>query len=166
MVPSLLQMHFTFPHPPLAHSSTVTDRVLSQPLCMEVDGGGKWEWDLQWALIQPGRSNARPPFSSSIQMLQLCTAPSDQNLILGYWPQTSRPLLTVRIGERQIQPRNRLILRGDGFGEWKTLFVFAKQHRSWGLRTAPLQDPVLSTLLFLLLPQVTLPEYLFSRCSV
>ncbi len=46
MVASLLQMHFTFPYPPLAHSRTVTDRALSQPLCVEVGGGGRWEWDL------------------------------------------------------------------------------------------------------------------------
>lgn len=105
-----------------------------------------------------------PLSSSSTQMLQLCTAPSDENLILGYWPQTSHPLLTAPISEGQIQPRNGLILRGDGFGEWKTLFVFAKQHRSRGLRPAPQQDPVLSISLFLPSPQVTLPERLFSCC--
>lgn len=37
MVASLLQMHFTFPYLPLAHSRTVTDRALSQPLCV-------WRW--------------------------------------------------------------------------------------------------------------------------
>ncbi|KAA8586062.1 hypothetical protein FQN60_007631 [Etheostoma spectabile] len=34
MVSSLLQMHFTFPYLPPAHSRTVTDRALSQPLCV------------------------------------------------------------------------------------------------------------------------------------
>lgn len=115
--------------------------------------------DPAWQIRYP------PSSSSSTQMLQLCTAPTDENLIRGYWPQTSHPLLVDPISEGQIQPRNRLILRGDGFREWKTLFVFAKQHGSWGPWTAPLQDLVLSIGLFLLLPQVTLPE-LFSCCLV
>lgn len=107
---SLLQMHFTFPYLPLAHSRTVTDMALSQPLCV-----WRWKWDLQWALIQPGRSNTPtiPLSFSSTQMLQLCTAPTDENLILGYWPQTSHPLLMVPIGEGKIQPRDGLILRVD-----------------------------------------------------
>lgn len=110
MVASLLQMHFTFPYLPLAHSRTVTDMALSQPLCV-----WRWKWDLQWALIQPGRSNTPtiPLSFSSTQMLQLCTAPTDENLILGYWPQTSHPLLMVPIGEGKIQPRDGLILRVD-----------------------------------------------------
>lgn len=37
MLSSLAQMYFTFPYPPLAHSRTVTDRVLSQ-LCYV------WRW--------------------------------------------------------------------------------------------------------------------------
>lgn len=56
MVASLLQMHFTLPYLLLAHCRTVTDRVLSQQLWVWrwVAGVGG-QWDLQWALIQPGR---------------------------------------------------------------------------------------------------------------
>lgn len=110
-----------------------------------------------------------PPlfFSYSTQMLQLCTAPTDQNLIPGYWPQTSHPLLTVPISEGQIQPRNRLILRGVGFWEMEDFVCLCQSARELGDSGRPLlQDPVLSTRLFLLLPQVTLPEHLFSCCSV
>lgn len=55
------------------------------------------------------------PSLSSTLMLQLCTAPTDGNLIPGYLPQTSHPLLAVPITEWQIQPRNKLISRGNGF---------------------------------------------------
>lgn len=156
----LLQMHFTFSYLPPAYSSTVTDTGLSQLPCVwrqvEVRVEPAVGLDPAWQILySPSHFS-----SSSTQMLQLCTAPSDENLILGYWPQTSHPLLTVSISEGQIQRRSRLILRGDGFGEWKALFVFAKQHGS------PLQDPLLSIGLFLLLPQVTLPEYFFSCCTV
>lgn len=93
-------------------------------------------------------------------MLQLCTAPSDENQILSYRTQTSCPLLMVPISEGQKLPKSRLILWWDGFGKWKALFVSAKQHGS------PLQNPLLSIGLFLFLPQVTLPEYFFSCCTV
>lgn len=150
MVASLLQMHFTLPYLPLAHSRTVKDRTLSQPLCVWrwVEGvGGSGTCSGPWSsLPDPILPN---PSSSSTQMLQLCTAPTDENLILGYWPQTSHPLLTVPISERQIQPTSGLISRGDGFGEWKALFVFAKHNWNQGLRMAPLQDLVLSIGVFL-----------------
>lgn len=56
MVTSLLQMYFTFPYPSLARSRSVTDRALSQQLWVRrwVAGVGG-QWDLQRALIQPGR---------------------------------------------------------------------------------------------------------------
>jgi len=50
-------------------------------------------------------------------MLQLCTAATDGNPILGYWPQTSHPLLQIPIIEGQMHPRKRLIAIGLGFGE-------------------------------------------------
>lgn len=132
MVSSLLQMHFTFPYLPVAHSRPVKDRVLSQPLCVWrwVEAVG-WVWDLLWALIQPGRSNTDPHphlrLPSSSQMLQLCTAASDENLIRGYWPPTSHPLLTVPLSaDGKCSQEMGLSWEETLWGKWKTLFVFAQ----------------------------------------
>lgn len=83
--------------------------------------------DPAWQIRYPSSSS-----SSSTQMLQLCTAPTDENLIRGNWPQTSHPLLMVPISEGQIQPRNRLILRGDGFGGIEDFVCLCQVARNLG----------------------------------
>lgn len=97
-------------------------------LYVEVGGGeegGSWEWNLQWALIQPARSNTptttttpSPLFLFHTDAATHCSAPTDENQILG-WPQTSHPLLTVPISEGQIQPKPGLSQEEMGLGNWR-----------------------------------------------
>lgn len=153
MASPLLQMYFTFPYLPLAHSGTVTDRPYrSRSVCGV--GGPALGLDPAWQIQY---STAPPPLRTDAALHQL--------MKIRFWAIGLKlPTHFSRCvsAKGKYSQEAAYLERRWGLGEWKTLFVFAKQLGSrWTLR-----DPGLSISLFLLSPRVTPPEYLFSCCTV
>lgn len=118
--------------------------LIAATLCLEVGGGG-WVgvgpalglypgWQIQYSSPQP------TPLSCPTQMLQLCTAPTDENLILG-WEEVGGKFVAHSLSVRS-KYRQEIILSFQRLG-LGTLFVFAKQQgsqglcRTWFYRLAP-----------------------------
>lgn len=137
-------------------SATGTQRNCKQigpNLCVEmVRGGVRWKWDLQWAMIQLGRSNTPPPLLFHTDAAALhCTNwwKSDPRLFASNLPPTPHGSYHRMANTAKKQA----YLERKWFGEG---FVFAKQE----------QSPVSILLFSLPLPQSTLPEWSVSCCMV
>lgn len=161
MVASLLQMHFNFPYPPLAHSRTVNRQgLITTPLCVEVGVGPAVGRDPAWK-IQYSHS------SSSAQIMQLCTAPTDGNLIpgyIGFKPPTRFSGFPSVNGKYS---QETAYLERRWFGEW---FVFAKQKGSWvrllcSIYQTPFTLGYSTRILALMLHLCFVVSLLFKRCN-